>query len=81
MHKNVLESGKYPEATFVPSHFEGRLAVPGTSKVKLFGTFTIHGAAHEITLEAQVTTTPDKMQAAISFDIPYVGWGMNEGSE
>lgn len=53
MHANVLESAKYPEAIFTPSHIEGTLAVPGTSKVKVHGSFTIHGASHEMTMDVE----------------------------
>ena len=80
MRANVLESAKYPEATFAPSGIEGALALNGTSNVKLFGVFTIHGAAHEITMDARVTTAPDAINAAIRFDIPYVSWGMKDPS-
>ena len=80
MHANVLESAKYPEATFVPGRIEGMLAVPGTSTIKLHGTFTIHGTPHEIVADAQTTTTADEIHTTLSFDIPYVAWGMKDPS-
>jgi polyisoprenoid-binding protein YceI len=80
MHSNVLESAKYPEAVFVPSRVEGLAGVPGTSHVKLFGIFTIHGAGHEISMDVQFTATADRMRANIGFDIPYVAWGMKDPS-
>jgi len=80
MHANVLQSAKYPEAVFVPKSLEGSLAVPGTSKLKVLGTFTIHGAAHEVTMHVQTTTTADRAHATIGFDIPYVAWGMKDPS-
>lgn len=80
MHANVLESKKYPEATFAPSRIEGSLTMPGTSNVKVYGAFTIHGAAHEVVMEAQVTTTADQIHAVLSFDLPYVAWGMKDPS-
>jgi len=80
MHANVLESAKYPEATFTPASFEGKLAVPGTANIKVHGTFTIHGAAHEVTMDAQVTAAADKIQTKITFDLPYVAWGMKDPS-
>src|SRR5258708_2352603 len=54
MHKSVLESQKYPEITFAPDHVEGKVAMEGTSNVKLHGVFRIHGGAHEITVPVQV---------------------------
>jgi polyisoprenoid-binding protein YceI len=80
MHANVLESVKYPEALFVPDRVEGAVALPGTSAVKVHGTFTIHGAAHEMTIDVQSTIAGDQIRAAISFDIPYVAWGMKDPS-
>ncbi len=53
MHKNVLESGKFPEVLFSPDHVEGKVALAGASNVRLHGLFTIHGAAHEITVPVQ----------------------------
>ena len=80
MHANVLESGKYPEATFAPSKIDGVLAVPGTSNVKVYGVFAIHGAPHEVTMDTRVTATSDKLNATIQCDIPYVSWGMKDPS-
>lgn len=78
MHGNVLESKKYPEAMFTPSRFEGTLNLSGSSNVRVFGTFTIHGAAHEISMDVQTTATEDQMRATMTFDIPYVAWGMKD---
>jgi polyisoprenoid-binding protein YceI len=80
MHANVLESAKYPDATFTPDRIEGMLSVPGTSDVRIHGVFTIHGASHEVTMATHATTTPDQLQATLSFDIPYVAWGMKDPS-
>jgi polyisoprenoid-binding protein YceI len=80
MHANVLESAKYPEAVFTPDRVEGALAVPGTSSVKLHGMFTIHGTAHEMTMDVQTNATADQMNATITFDLPYVAWGMKDPS-
>jgi len=80
MRANVLESAKYPEATFAPSKIEGALAIPGTSSVKVYGVFTIHGAPHEVMMDTRVTTTSDKLNATVQCDIPYVSWGMKDPS-
>ena len=78
MHQHVLESAKYPEIVFVPKHVEGKASVPGESTVKLQGTFTIHGAPHEVTMEVQQKSTADKMTATAKFEVPYVEWGMKD---
>lgn len=80
MHKNVLESTKYPEVSFAPDHVEGKVELTGTSSVNLHGLFKIHGAAHEITVPVQVTMKDDQLSALIKFDVPYVAWGMKDPS-
>jgi polyisoprenoid-binding protein YceI len=80
MHATVLESRKYPEAFFVPDRIQGALSIPGSSTVRLHGIFTIHGAAHEITVNVQAKATGDQMTALLTFDIPFVAWGMKDPS-
>lgn len=80
MHANVLESPKYPQAIFAPAKIEGPLAIPGTSNVKVYGVFTIHGAPHDVTMDTRVTATSDKLNATLQLDIPYVSWGMKDPS-
>jgi polyisoprenoid-binding protein YceI len=73
MHKKVLESATYP---FSPDHLEGRIEMTGTSNVKLHGIFKIHGAAHEMTVPVQVTSSAEKLDADVKFEVPFVAWGM-----
>jgi len=80
MHANVLESKKYPEAVFTPDHVDGTLAVPGTSTVKVHGILTIHGAPHEMTMDVHTSGTEERMHATMTFEIPYVAWGMKDPS-
>jgi polyisoprenoid-binding protein YceI len=80
MHSTVLESERYPDATFVPLRIEGKLAMPGASRVRLIGTFTILGVAHELSMDVQSTVTGDQIRAVIRFEIPYVAWGMKDPS-
>src|SRR5215469_2975937 len=49
MHKNVLESAKYPIISFKPDQVEGAINRNGDSQVQIHGFFTIHGADHELT--------------------------------
>jgi polyisoprenoid-binding protein YceI len=80
MHKNVLESAKYPEAMFAPDRVDGKVEVSGASTVKLHGMFTIHGAEHEITVPVAVTAKDGQLTAVIKFELPYVAWGMKDPS-
>jgi len=80
MHKNVLESAKYPDVSFTPDRLEGKVELSGVSNVKLHGTFRIHGGAHEITVPVKVTANGGSFDAEIKFEVPYVAWGMKDPS-
>lgn len=80
MHKNVLESAKYPEAVFVPDQVLGTFALKGESAVKVHGTFTIHGGTHEAVLAVKANAGERKLKATITFSLPYVAWGMKDPS-
>ena len=80
MHKNVLESAKYPDVSFTPDHLEGKVELTGVSNVKLHGTFRIHGGAHEITVPVKVTANGGSLDAEIKFEVPFVAWGMKDPS-
>lgn len=80
MHKEVLESARYPEITFRPDRVEGTIAPQGKSSVKVHGMFGIHGADREIMVPAQVEISPDHWTAAVHFTVPYEKWGMKNPS-
>ena len=80
MHKEVLESERYPEIAFRPDHIEGSVASQGKSSVMVHGMFSIHGADREITVPAQVETSADHWTATVHFTIPYEKWGMKNPS-
>jgi polyisoprenoid-binding protein YceI len=80
MHKNVLESAKYPTITFKPDRVEGAVNPDGDSQVKVHGLFGIHGAEHELTVPARVHSEHSQMNATLEFSVPYVKWGMKDPS-
>jgi polyisoprenoid-binding protein YceI len=80
MHREILESERYPEITFRPSHVQGTVASEGKSTVQVRGIFNIHGTDHEITVPADVDIGPDHWTANVHFTIPYVKWGMKNPS-
>ena len=80
MHKDVLESERYPEISFLPDHIEGAVARQGKSSVKVHGMFRIHGAYREITVPAEVNMSAGLWSAAVHFAIPYAKWGMKNPS-
>ncbi len=80
MEKAILESEKYPEITFSPDRIEGDWKADGDSTVRVRGIFSIHGAAHEITVPVQTHITTGQIAATLRFDVPYVKWGMRNPS-
>lgn len=80
MHKDVLESAKYPEIVFTPDRVDGTVAPQGASQIQVHGVFRIHGAAHEITLPVEVRMSKGQASVKTSFAILYVKWGMKNPS-
>jgi len=80
MHKDVLESAKYPEIRFRPDHAEGVLAAQGASTLQVHGMFGIHGAEHEMTIPVELKLNSNEWSADAKFAVPYVKWGMKNPS-
>lgn len=80
MHREVLESERYPEIAFRPDRVDGPVALSGTSSVRVHGRFAIHGAEHELTVPAEVKIAPGYWTATLHFAVPYVEWGIKNPS-
>lgn len=80
MHKEVLESDRYPEIAFRPDRVEGAVASQGKSSIRVHGMFNIHGVDHEITVPAEVEMSADHWTATVHFMVPYAKWGMKNPS-
>jgi polyisoprenoid-binding protein YceI len=80
MHKEILESQRYPEATFIPDHVNGKLAQQGSSQMDVHGVFKLHGVDHELTLHVQAGKAGGQYTASTHFVIPYVQWGIRNPS-
>lgn len=80
MHKDVLESERYPDIVFHPDRVEGMVAAQGKSSAKVHGVFNVHGVDREITVPAEVDMAADHWSASLHFTIPYAKWGMKNPS-
>jgi len=80
MNADVLETGKFAEITFVPKFYTGNLALAGDSQIQVSGVFTLHGAAHDITVPMQVHIENGHLTAKGTFQVPYVQWGLKDPS-
>jgi polyisoprenoid-binding protein YceI len=81
MHKDVIESGRYPEIVFRPDRADGVLAASGASTLQVHGMFAIHGAEREVTFPVEVSFTGSAWTAKASFQVPYLRWGMKNPSK
>ena len=80
MHKDVLESSRFPEIVFRPTHVDGKISPDGPSTLQVHGTFSIHGTDHAMTVPMQVIMTPSAWTVDTRFNVPYVEWGMKNPS-
>lgn len=81
MHKDVIESERYPEIVFRPDRADGAIAASGPSTLQVHGMFTIHGAEHEVTFPVEVAFAGSTWTAQASFQVPYARWGMKNPSK
>lgn len=80
MHREILESERYPEIEFRPDRVEGKVAATGTSTVQVHGMFSVHGGEHELTIPVRIQVFPGHWIADANFTIPYVQWGIKDPS-
>jgi polyisoprenoid-binding protein YceI len=80
MHKEILQSDKFPEIRFTLQKMEGTLAPNGNSEIKLSGVMSIHGGDHPMTVTAPVQINNGRTTTDVHFVVPYVQWGMKDPS-
>lgn len=80
MHREILESAKFPEIVFTPAQMTGALAAEGPSTVEVSGKFRLHGQEHDVTLPVDVKSEGKTLQISTRIDIPYVQWGLKNPS-
>src|SRR5271168_2582375 len=80
MHREILESDRYPEIAFHPDRVDRAVSLQGKSSVRVHGIFSIHGSDHELTVPADVEVLPDHWAATLHFVVPYASWGIKNPS-
>jgi polyisoprenoid-binding protein YceI len=80
MHKEILESTKYPEVIFRPTQIDGAVALSGHSDVKLHGVLSIHVSDHALAAMVHVELSPGRWKGSCTFDVPYIAWGIKNPS-
>lgn len=76
MHREILESQKYPEIVFTPAQVKGALNPQGASQLEVSGTFRLHGQDHDFTLPVAIQLAGPEATASTQFSIPYEKWGL-----
>jgi polyisoprenoid-binding protein YceI len=80
MHKDVLETDRYPLVTFRPTRVIGRVPSSIDGQVVVEGVFRIHGTDHPLQLNINLHPEASTMTAKTHFVVPYVAWGMKNTS-
>lgn len=80
MHREILESQKYPEITLSPLEIEGPIEMQGDSRVRVRGLFRLHGQDHEMTVPVNVRISGSELALDADFTIPYISWGLKNPS-
>jgi polyisoprenoid-binding protein YceI len=81
MHKEIIESGKYPEVVFTPKEIQGSVNLKTPSRVTVAGTMRLHGQDHDMTLTIIVAQgSGGQFLADTHFSVPYVKWGLKSPS-
>jgi polyisoprenoid-binding protein YceI len=80
MHREILESAKFPEIVFTPKQFAGTFIADGASKLDVSGQFRLHGQDHDMTLPMDLKADGRNLQITTHIEIPYVQWGLKNPS-
>lgn len=80
MNKDVLETKRYPEITFLAKKVSGPWTDHGNATLQVQGVFHIHGADHDLTLSVPVQANGNSVNATTNFAVPYQAWGMKNPS-
>jgi len=80
MHKEILETAKFPEAVFRPTQVEGIVAASGPCEIKVHGTFSVHGSDHNVVALVHAELAGQTWKGTGKFDVPYVQWGIKDPS-
>jgi polyisoprenoid-binding protein YceI len=80
MRAQVLDVDRFADVTFEPKSYTGTIAATGDSTLQVSGVFTLHGAAHNITVPMQIHIDGSNLTAKGSFVVPYVQWGLKDPS-
>ena len=80
MHREVLQSERYPEASFKPTRISSGVDLKQSPTLQVEGLLTLHGADHPVTFTVPVHQSGDEVSTTMQFIVPYAQWGLKNPS-
>jgi polyisoprenoid-binding protein YceI len=80
MHRDVLESERYPRIVFRAEKLRVVHRDASSAVVELVGQLDLHGQQRPWTLPAKLVFHGDRVAIEANFRLPYVDWGMQDYS-
>lgn len=80
LHKEILETWKFADATYRPTQVDGQVSLTSPSDFKVKGIITLHGTDHELVADIHSEFTGDHWKGTAKFDVPYTKWGIKDPS-
>ena len=80
MHKEIIESQRYPQISFAPQEIEGHVELDGNSHVEIKGEFRLLGQDHEVVIPVTLRSEHSGVTVDSDFSIPYIAWGLKNPS-
>ncbi len=76
MHEDVLDSAHHPLLVLRPERIEVKRRSADALAGTLFGSFEVRGASHPISLAFEGTRSGERARVTVTFDVPWVAWGL-----
>lgn len=80
MHKEFLESSRYPTITFRPIHLANNIDLSKKQSFLVDGIFNLHGQDHPLQLNIAARPSASSVIFTTHFEVPYVQWGIKDPS-
>lgn len=80
MHRDVLESQRYPIITFKPAHVVGKVDLAAAGPVTVDGVLNLHGQDHPMQITVNLHPQGSAVALATHFTVPFVAWGLKDPS-
>ena len=80
MHRDVLESGRYPRIVYRAERLRVLRRDAAGAEIELEGVLDMHGQQHAIVLPARLAARGGRIAIETSFRVTYVDWGMQNPS-